>query len=111
ANLYLALENDLEIIPVLNKIDLPAADPDKYAREIAQLLGGDPDDVLRVSGKTGMGVEDLLDHVVRRVPAPVGNLDAPARAAIFDSVYDPYRGVVTYVRMVDGRLGPRERIQ
>jgi GTP-binding protein LepA len=111
ANLYLALDNDLEIIPVLNKIDLPAADPEKYAAEIAGLIGGDPDDVMRVSGKTGMGVEALLDRVVERVPAPVGDADAPARAAIFDSVYDPYRGVVTYVRMVDGRLNPRERIQ
>jgi GTP-binding protein LepA len=111
ANLYLALENDLEIIPVLNKIDLPAADPDKYARELAQLIGGDADDVLRVSGKTGMGVEALLDRVVERIPAPVGVKDAPARAMIFDSVYDAYRGVVTYVRMVDGQLSPRERIQ
>ncbi len=111
ANLYLALENDLEIIPVLNKIDLPAADPDKYARELAQLIGGDPDDVLRVSGKTGMGVEDLLDRVVERIPAPVGDPDAAARAMIFDSVYDAYRGVVTYVRMIDGKLNPRERIQ
>ncbi|GAA1734997.1 translation elongation factor 4 [Microcella frigidaquae] len=111
ANLYLALENDLTIIPVLNKIDLPAADPEKYARELAQLIGGDPDEVLRVSGKTGVGVEELLDQVVKQIPAPVGTLDAPARAMIFDSVYDSYRGVVTYVRMVDGQLGPRERIQ
>ncbi|GAA4744776.1 translation elongation factor 4 [Amnibacterium soli] len=111
ANLYLALENDLEIIPVLNKIDLPAADPEKYAAELANLIGGDPADVLRVSGKTGMGVEDLLDRVVARIPAPKGDPDAPARAAIFDSVYDAYRGVITYVRMVDGNLGPRERIQ
>jgi GTP-binding protein LepA len=111
ANLYLALDNDLEIIPVLNKIDLPAADPEKYADEIAGLIGGDPNEVMRVSGKTGVGVEALLDRVVERVPAPVGNADAPARAAIFDSVYDSYRGVVTYVRMVDGSLKPRERIQ
>lgn len=111
ANLYLALENDLEIIPVLNKIDLPAAEPEKYAAELANLIGGDPADVLRVSGKTGMGVEDLLDRVVERIPAPKGDPDAPARAAIFDSVYDAYRGVITYVRMVDGSLGPRERIQ
>ncbi|WP_440709615.1 translation elongation factor 4 [Herbiconiux sp. YIM B11900] len=111
ANLYLALENDLTIIPVLNKIDLPAADPDKYAKELASLIGGDPDDVLRVSGKTGMGVEDLLDRVVERIPAPVGDPDAAARAMIFDSVYDAYRGVVTYVRMIDGHLSPRERIQ
>jgi len=111
ANLYLALDNDLEIIPVLNKIDLPAADPEKYADEIAGLIGGDPNEVMRVSGKTGIGVEALLDRVVERVPAPVGDPDAPARAAIFDSVYDSYRGVVTYVRMVDGALKPRERIQ
>ncbi|AMB58676.1 translation elongation factor 4 [Microterricola viridarii] len=111
ANLYLALENDLTIIPVLNKIDLPAADPDKYAKELASLIGGDPDDVLRVSGKTGMGVEDLLDRVTERIPAPKGDPSAPARAMIFDSVYDSYRGVVTYVRMIDGQLNPRERIQ
>ncbi|WP_243228002.1 translation elongation factor 4 [Microbacterium sp. CIAB417] len=111
ANLYLALENDLTIIPVLNKIDLPAADPEKYAAELAGLIGGDPEDVLRVSGKTGMGVEALLDRIVERIPAPVGDPAAPARAMIFDSVYDAYRGVVTYVRMVDGKLEPRERIQ
>src|SRR5690606_29906803 len=111
ANLYLALENDLTVIPVLNKIDLPAADPEKYAKEIAQLLGGSPDEVLRVSGKTGVGVEVLLDEVVARIPAPVGDPAAPARAMIFDSVYDAYRGVVTYVRMMDGRMNPRERIQ
>ncbi|NYF10974.1 GTP-binding protein LepA [Leifsonia sp. AK011] len=111
ANLYLALENDLTIIPVLNKIDLPAADPEKYSRELAQLIGGKPEDVLRVSGKTGVGVEALLDRVVDLIPAPVGKKDAPARAMIFDSVYDSYRGVVTYVRMVDGQLNPRERIQ
>ncbi|UOR03240.1 translation elongation factor 4 [Leucobacter allii] len=111
ANLYLAMENDLEIIPVLNKIDLPAADPERVSREIADLIGGDPDDILKVSGKTGAGVEELLDRVVERIPAPVGQADAPARAMIFDSVYDPYRGVVTYVRMVDGKLSPREKIQ
>jgi GTP-binding protein LepA len=111
ANLYLALENDLTIIPVLNKIDLPAADPDKYAAELASLIGGKPEDVLRVSGKTGMGVDALLDRVVELIPAPVGVKDAPARAMIFDSVYDSYRGVVTYVRMIDGKLSPRERIQ
>ncbi len=111
ANLYLALENDLTIIPVLNKIDLPAADPEKYALELANLIGGKPEDVLRVSGKTGMGVEELLDRIVEQIPAPKGDPDAPARAMIFDSVYDSYRGVVTYVRMIDGRLEPRERIQ
>ncbi len=111
ANLYLAMENDLEIIPVLNKIDLPAADPEKYAAEIAGLIGGKAEDVLRVSGKTGVGVEELLDRVVERIPTPVGDADAPARAMIFDSVYDPYRGVVTYVRMKDGRLSPREKVR
>ncbi|HRO31128.1 MULTISPECIES: translation elongation factor 4 [Micrococcaceae] len=110
ANLYLAMENDLTIIPVLNKIDLPSAEPEKYAAEIAGLIGCDPDDVLRVSGKTGVGVEALLDRVVAEIPAPQGNTDGPARAMIFDSVYDTYRGVVTYVRVVDGRLSPREKI-
>jgi GTP-binding protein LepA len=111
ANLYLALENDLEIIPVLNKIDLPAADPDKYAKELASLIGGDPNDVLRVSGKTGVGVDELLDRVVEKIPSPSGDPNAPARAMIFDSVYDSYRGVVTYIRVMDGSLSPRERIQ
>ncbi|GAA1562196.1 translation elongation factor 4 [Dermacoccus profundi] len=110
ANLYLAMENDLEIIPVLNKIDLPAAQPEKYAAEIAGLIGADPDDVLKVSGKTGEGVEALLDKIVGTLPPPVGDADAPARAMIFDSVYDTYRGVVTYVRVVDGKLNPREKI-
>src|SRR6187200_2657006 len=111
ANLYLALEIDLHIIPVLNKIDLPAADPEKYAKELAHLIGCEPDDCLRVSGKTGQGVEELLDRIVRDIPAPRGDAGAPARAMIFDSVYDAYRGVVTYVRMTDGHLEPRERIQ
>ena len=111
ANLYLALENDLAIIPVLNKIDLPAAQPDKYAEELANLIGVEPEEVLRVSGKTGMGVEALLDKIVQDVPPPEGVADAPSRAMIFDSVYDTYRGVVTYVRVVDGTLKPRERIR
>lgn len=111
ANLYLALDRDLHIIPVLNKIDLPAADPDRYAAEIAHIVGCEPTDVLRVSGKTGEGVTELLDHVVREIPAPQGDSDAPARAMIFDSVYDIYRGVVTYVRVVDGKILPRERIK
>ncbi len=111
ANLYLALENDLHVIPVLNKIDLPAAQPDKYAAELAHLIGGDPADCLRVSGKTGIGVPELLDQIVAQIPAPVGDADAPARALIFDSVYDTYRGVVTYVRVIDGELTHRERIR
>ncbi|HYN28844.1 MAG TPA: translation elongation factor 4 [Dermatophilaceae bacterium] len=110
ANLYLAMENDLAIIPVLNKIDLPAAQPEKYAEELARLIGCEPEDCFRVSGKTGEGVEPLLDEVVRQVPPPVGDPAAPARAMIFDSVYDTYRGVVTYVRVIDGDLNPRERI-
>ncbi|GGL35074.1 elongation factor 4 [Nocardia jinanensis] len=111
ANLYLALDKDLEVIPVLNKIDLPAADPERYAAELAHIVGCEPEDVLRVSGKTGVGVTELLDRVIERVPAPVGDADAPARAMIFDSVYDTYRGVVTYVRVVDGKLTPREKIK
>ena len=111
ANLYLAMENDLTIIPVLNKIDLPAAQPDKYAEELANLIGCEPEEVLRVSGKTGEGVEALLDRIVEAIPAPQGDASAPARAMIFDSVYDSYRGVVTYVRVVDGSLQPRQKIK
>ncbi|GAA3694477.1 translation elongation factor 4 [Microlunatus aurantiacus] len=110
ANLYLAIDADLHIIPVLNKIDLPSAQPDKYAAELAGIIGCDPGDVLRVSAKTGDGVAELLDVIVDEVPAPVGDPDAPARALIFDSVYDTYRGVVTYVRVVDGELSHRERV-
>src|SRR6202007_1917094 len=110
ANLYLALDRDMAIIPVLNKIDLPAADPERYAAEIAHIIGCEPDQVLRVSGKTGEGVPELLDEVVKQVPPPQGNPEAPTRAMIFDSVYDIYRGVVTYVRVVDGKITPRQRI-
>ncbi|MGL5857646.1 MAG: translation elongation factor 4 [Angustibacter sp.] len=110
ANLYLAMENDLAIIPVLNKIDLPAAQPQRYAEELAGLIGCDQADVLLVSGKTGHGVEDLLDQIIARVPPPVGDATAPARAMIFDSIYDTYRGVVTYVRVIDGALAARDRI-
>ncbi|MCQ4611720.1 translation elongation factor 4 [Corynebacterium sp. CCUG 51687] len=113
ANLYMAMDNDLEIIPVLNKIDLPAADPEKYALEIANIIGCEPEDVLRVSGKTGEGVPELLDKVVELIPAPSSDFDAdaPARALIFDSVYDTYRGVVTYIRMMDGKLLPNQQVQ
>jgi GTP-binding protein LepA len=111
ANLYLALENDLHIIPVLNKIDLPAAQPERYAEEIGKILGVEPDDVLRVSAKTGQGVEALLDLICRDVPAPVGDADGRPRAMIFDSVYDIYRGVITYIRVVDGNFIPRQRIK
>jgi len=110
ANLYLAMENDLTVIPVLNKIDLPAAQPEKFAGELARIIGCSPDDVLRVSAKTGEGVTELLNKIVEVIPAPVGDPDAPARAMIFDSVYDSYRGVVTYVRVIDGHLSKREKI-
>jgi len=109
ANLYLALEHDLTVIPVLNKIDLPAAQPDRYAAEIAHIIGGDPAEVLRVSAKTGEGVRQLLDTIVRVIPPPAGDAAAPLRALVFDSMYDAYRGVITYVRVVDGRLSTRER--
>ncbi|MEN9915634.1 MAG: hypothetical protein RL725_309 [Actinomycetota bacterium] len=111
ANLYLAMENNLTIIPVLNKIDLPAAQPEKFAIELANLIGCKPEDCLRVSGKTGAGVETLLDEIVKQIPPPIGDPKAPTRALIFDSVYDSYRGVVTYVRVVDGHLSPRDQIQ
>ncbi|WP_183095629.1 translation elongation factor 4 [Nocardioides stalactiti] len=111
ANLYLAMGADLHIIPVLNKIDLPSADPDKYAEELANIVGCDVGDVLRVSAKTGLGVDTVLNEIVKQTPPPVGDADAPARALIFDSVYDTYRGVVTYVRVVDGSLKHRDRIK
>ncbi|WP_291473744.1 translation elongation factor 4 [Corynebacterium sp.] len=110
ANLYLAMEKDLEIIPVLNKIDLPAADPEKYSLEIANIIGCEPEEVLRISAKTGEGIPEMLDKVCELVPSPTGDGDAPARALIFDSVYDIFRGVVTYIRMVDGTLEPRQKI-
>jgi GTP-binding protein LepA len=111
ANLYLALGADLHIIPVLNKIDLPSAQPEKYAAELAGIIGCDPSEVLHVSAKTGFGVENLLNEIVRQTLPPQGDPDLPARALIFDSVYDTYRGVVTYVRVVDGKLTHRDRIK
>src|SRR5437867_3729112 len=111
ANAYLAIENNLDIVPVVNKIDLPSADPDAVARELAGLIGGDPEHVLRISAKTGEGVEEALDAIVERVPHPSGDSDAPARALIFDSSYDQYRGVVAFVRVVDGRFSTREPLQ
>jgi GTP-binding protein LepA len=109
-NLYLAVDAGLEIIPILNKIDLPAAQPDKYAEEIAALIGIDPSDVHRISAKTGEGVPDLLDAIVRQVPAPTGDTAAPLRGLIFDSVYDPYRGVIAYMRVIDGGIKARQPI-
>ena len=111
ANAYLAIENDLEIVPVVNKIDLPQADPDGAARELADLLGTDPSQVLRISAKTGQGVEDVLDAIVERVPSPEGIIDAPPRALIFDSSYDQYRGVVAFVRVVDGVFERRDALR
>src|SRR5215210_4138111 len=102
ANAYLAIENELELLPVVNKIDLPQADPQGAAAEIADLIGGDPEDVLRISAKTGAGIEAVLDAVVERIPPPQGEAEAPSRALIFDSSYDQYRGVVAFVRVVDG---------
>jgi GTP-binding protein LepA len=110
ANLYLAINADLKIIPVLNKIDLPAAQPERYAAELAAIIGCDPGDVLKVSAKTGEGVQELLDHIVEQIPQPQGDPAAPPRALIFDSVYDTYRGVVTYVRVMDGKFSKRERM-
>ena len=111
ANCYLALENDLEIVAVLNKIDLPAADPDRYAMEIEKVLGIPAEDILRISAKTGLGVPELLDAVVERIPAPVGDAAAPLQALIFDSQYDTYRGVVSSVRVMNGVMRPGERLQ
>jgi GTP-binding protein LepA len=111
ANAYLAIENNLEIVPVVNKVDLPSADPDGTAHEVADLIGERPDRVVRASAKTGLGVEELLDAVVERIPPPVGDPDGPGRALVFDSSYDQYRGVVAFVRVVDGVFRPRERLR
>jgi GTP-binding protein LepA len=110
ANTYLAVDAGLELIPALNKIDLPGAEPERVAGEISELLGEDPDQVLRISAKTGEGTEELLEAIVRRIPPPEGDADAPARALIFDSEFDQYRGVVAYVRVVDGELRARDAI-
>ena len=111
ANCYLALENDLEIVACLNKIDLPAADPDTYADEIERVLGIPADEILRISGKTGEGVAELLDAVIDRIPAPTGDADAPLQALIFDSQYDQYRGVVSSLRVMNGRMVTGERVR
>src|SRR5205814_1483075 len=111
ANAYLALDNDLEIVPVVNKIDLPQANPDAATAQLADLLGIDPASVLRISAKTGDGVAQVLDAIIEHVPPPAGNPDAPPRALIFDSSYDQYRGVVAFVRVVDGVFRPREHLR
>src|SRR5918998_2545967 len=110
ANTYAAIEAGLELVPVLNKVDLPSADPDAVAGEIADLLGTDPSDALRISAKTGEGVEEVLEAIVERIPPPQGDPTAPPRALIFDSEFDQYRGVVAYVRMIDGSFRKSERI-
>jgi GTP-binding protein LepA len=111
ANAYLAIENDLEIVPVVNKIDLPQANPDQAAAEVADLIGDDPERVLRISAKTGQGVEEVLDAIVARIPPPAGDPDAPPRALIFDSSYDQYRGVVAFVRVMDGEFRRRDQLR
>ena len=111
ANCYLALENDLEIVAALNKIDLPAADPDRYAGEIETILGIPADEIIRMSAKTGEGVPDLLDAVIERIPAPVGDIDAPLQGLIFDSQFDQYRGVVSSVRIMHGKLVSGTKVQ
>ena len=111
ANAYLAIENDLEIVPVVNKIDLPQADPDQAASDLADLIGGSSNDVLRISAKTGEGIDGVLDAIMERIPSPSGDANAAARALIFDSSYDQYRGVVAFVRVVDGSFGTREPLR
>src|SRR5881397_2958969 len=111
ANTYLAIDNGLELIPCLNKIDLPGAEPERVAEEVAELLGEDPDAILRISGKTGEGVTEVLEELVQRVPAPAGDPDAPPRALIFDSEFDQYRGVIAYIRVVDGVFRKGEAIR
>lgn len=111
SNLYLALENDLEIIPVLNKVDLPSANPEEVTDDIVNLLGCSPDEVLHASGKTGFGIEEVLAAIVERIPAPKGDPEAPLQALVFDSVYNPFRGVETYFRVLNGSLKTGERIK
>ncbi len=111
ANLYLALEQDLEIIPVINKIDLPAARPDDVAEEISDLLGVPVEDMIKISAKSGLGVDDVLEAVIKRVPPPEGNRDEPLRALVFDSHYDSFKGVVAYIRVMDGTVGKRDALR
>src|SRR3981081_1186775 len=111
ANTYLAVAAGLELIPCLNKIDLPGAEPERVAEEVSDLLGEDPKEIKRISGKTGMGVEDVLEELVQKVPPPSGDPDAPPRALIFDSEFDQYRGVIAYVRVVDGRVEKGEGVR
>ncbi|HLV70009.1 MAG TPA: GTP-binding protein, partial [Xanthomarina sp.] len=111
SNLYLALENDLEIIPVLNKVDLPSANPEEVTDDIVDLLGCKPEDVIHASGKTGFGVDNILAAIIERIPAPTGNPDEPLQALIFDSVYNPFRGVETYFRVLNGTIKKGQNIK
>ena len=111
ANTYLAVDSGLELIPAMNKVDLPGAEPERVGEEIADLIGEDPNEVKRISAKTGEGVDQLLEEIVRRVPPPHGDPDAPARALIFDSEFDQYRGVIAYIRVVDGTFRKGEPIR
>ena len=111
SNLYLALENDLEIIPVLNKVDLPSANPEEVTDDIVDLLGCDPEEVIHASGKTGFGVDNILKAIIERIPAPKGNEDEPLQALIFDSVYNPFRGVETYFRVINGSIKKNQQIK
>ncbi|MEM8847670.1 MAG: translation elongation factor 4, partial [Bacteroidota bacterium] len=111
SNLYLALENDLEIIPVLNKVDLPSANPEEVTDDIVDLLGCDPEEVIPASAKTGIGIEDILSAIIKRVPAPKGNPKEPLQALVFDSVYNPFRGVETYFRVVNGEIRKGQKIK
>ncbi|MDZ5712281.1 translation elongation factor 4 [Jeotgalibacillus haloalkalitolerans] len=111
ANVYLALDNDLEILPVINKIDLPAADPERVRQEVEDVIGLDASEAVLASAKAGIGIEDILEQIVEKVPAPQGDPDAPLKALIFDSLYDPYRGVVAYIRIVEGRVKPGDKIR
>ena len=111
SNLYLALENDLEIIPVLNKVDLPSANPEEVTDDIVDLLGCKPEEIIRASAKTGLGIEAILQAIVDHVPPPKGDVNAPLQALIFDSVYNPFRGVETYFRILNGKIKKGERVQ
>ncbi len=111
SNLYLALENDLEIIPVLNKIDLPSANPEEVTDDIVGLLGCDPEEIIPASAKTGLGIEEILEEIIRRIPAPGGNVNEPLQALIFDSVYNPYRGVETYFKILNGEIRKGQHIK
>src|SRR5699024_490076 len=111
ANVYLAVDNDLEILPVINKIDLPAADPERVRQEIEDIIGIDASDAVLASAKSGIGIEEILEQIVTQVPAPTGDLEAPLKGLIFDSVYDAYRGVVLNIRIVDGMVKPGDKIK